>query len=89
MDSVRELLHNKKTLITLLLVGILILAIPLGISLVKYQQRLSSQAAVPGIEVTEGDCVKLKNGVKVLTCGFVPLKLNFPATPTPTPSPTP
>lgn len=91
MDSIQELLRNKKTLITLLLTGILILAIPLGISLVKYQQRLSSQAAIPNIEVTEGDCVKLKNGVKVLTCGFVPLKLNFPTTPTPSPtnSPTP
>lgn len=45
MGEFSELFKHKKNLITLLILGILILAVPLGINLIKKQQIFKSRAA--------------------------------------------
>lgn len=55
--QVGQLLSNKKNVIGLLVLGILVLAIPLGVNLLKYQQIVKSRATNPPIVFT-GDNVK-------------------------------
>ncbi|MBI2196785.1 hypothetical protein HYU45_04225 [Candidatus Daviesbacteria bacterium] len=53
MGEFSELFKQKKTLITLLILGILILAVPLGINLIKQQQIFKSRAAGEPIVIQE------------------------------------
>jgi|Napbiome12C3dose_1001474.scaffolds.fasta_scaffold00001_132 hypothetical protein len=64
MGEFSELFKHKKNLITLLLLGILILAVPIGINLIKQQQIFKSRAANPPIVIkeTKGVFQRLKAG---------------------------
>lgn len=74
----REFFKSRKTLFNLVTLVVLVVALPIGISLVRQQQILRSRAQVSAIEVTEGDCVEERDGKKVLICSEVPLKLTSP-----------
>lgn len=78
MENIFHFFKEKKNLINLLGLLVLVVALPIGINLVRQQQILRSRAAVLPIEVTEGDCVEERNGKKVLVCSDVPLKLISP-----------
>lgn len=51
MGEFLDFFKNKKNLATLLLLGILILALPLGINLIQKQQVLKSRAAADPIVI--------------------------------------
>ena len=95
MSDFAELIKVKKNLINLLVLAILVLALPIGINLIKQQQILRSRAAAVPITV-EGSCITNRNGKLVATCPQVTVKLVSPlggptvsssASPSPTPSP--
>lgn len=73
-----EFFKSRKTLFNLITLVILVVALPIGINLVRQQQILRSRAAAEPIEVVEGDCVEERNGKKILICSEVPLKLVSP-----------
>lgn len=83
---------NKKTIISLLILVILVLAIPLGVELVRRQQIFQSRATAEPIVFT-GPNVKLKDGKWVATKPQISLEITSPlgppVSPTPTPTPTP
>ncbi|MCR4306262.1 MAG: hypothetical protein NUV73_04230 [Candidatus Daviesbacteria bacterium] len=53
MGEFSELFKKKNNLITLLILGILILAVPIGINLIKNQQIFKSRAAGEPIVIKE------------------------------------
>lgn len=73
-----EFVKSKRTLFNLVTLIILVVALPIGINLVRQQQIFRSRASALPIEVIEGDCVEERNGKKVLICSEVPLKLTSP-----------
>lgn len=90
MDNLREVLKERRNLVTILVLAVLVVAIPLTIYLVRQQQILRSKAfGSPPIEffgtgVTSGNppTTTSQNVQLKLTYGLV-------STPSPTPTPTP
>ncbi len=79
----KEFLKDKKNLINLLILLILILALPLGIKLIQNQQILKGRAAgAEGLEFVEEPGVLEKRGntfvLKDEALGKVKLKLTSP-----------
>ena len=73
MGELIDFFKNKKNLSNLLLLGILVLALPLGINLVRQQQIFKSRAVVAPIAFV-GDNVKFQNGQSfsfALQAGFL------------------
>ena len=68
VSELKDFISNKKNIISLLLFGIVALALPLITNLVQKQQILKSQAANPPIEF-KGPNVKDLDGEKVFTLG--------------------
>lgn len=62
MGEFLEFFKNKKNLATLLLLGILILALPLGINLIQKQQVLKSRATTDPIVIKGSTDVYQVNG---------------------------
>ena len=87
---------SKKVLINLLVLGILVLALPLGIKLIREQQIIKSRATEqPPVKFIEGENTFQRNGQWMATRPQVTLELTSPlgppepaATATPTPGPT-
>lgn len=92
-NGANDLLRNKKNLISLLVLGILILALPLGINLIRQQQILRSRAGVDPIVFT-GTNVEQRNGKWIVLDPKQPISLQLtspldpPGVPTPSQSPT-
>lgn len=92
----REFL-NKKNLFNLLLLGIMVLAVPLTVKLVKQQQILFSRANAARVEFLTPDfggtnCVINRGGNKVAVCSDVKVRITAPTEPdihfqSPTPQP--
>lgn len=61
MGDFKDFFSNKKNLINILLLGILILAIPIGIILIRQQQIVKSRATNPSV-VPSGPNVVSRNG---------------------------
>lgn len=79
MLDFKSYFQNKRNLIGLVVFLVLILAIPLGIYLVRNTQIFAPKADVSGgISLGEGPCVTIINGEKVLICKDVPLRLISP-----------
>lgn len=80
----------KKNLTNFIFLLILVLAIPLGIELVRREQLLRSRAVDEPIAFLEGECVSKKDGKLVAKCQDITLKLisslGPPGTPAPSPS---
>lgn len=55
MEETNNRLLNKKNIITLLIVGIMLLVIPAGVRLISEQQVLKSRAAVDPLTFTGPD----------------------------------
>lgn len=89
MGEILDYFKNKKNLVSLLVLGILILGIPLGVNLVKLQQIIKSRAAVDPITFT-GPNVRQKNdGTWVATKPKIQLQLTSPLGPPGSPAPSP
>src|SRR3989338_9482387 len=74
---------NKKNIINLLLLGIMVLAIPLTVRLVRQQQILFSQAAAARVEFLTQDsggtnCVVNRGGNKVAVCNDLRVRFTAP-----------
>lgn len=88
------LLRNRKNFINIIVLVILILALPLGLNILRRQQIIKSRAAVDPIVFT-GSNVRLKSdGTWVATKPQIQLQLTSPLGPppggsSPTPSPSP
>lgn len=83
MKELPDFLKNKKNLVSLLILLILILAIPLGINLVKTQQIIKSRATSDPIVFTGESVVDLpggKKGFKLNTEGKAIVKLELTST---------
>lgn len=61
-NEASSLLQNKKSLVSILLLGILVLAIPIGMELLKYQRIIKSRATSDPIVFVESDNVFQKDG---------------------------
>lgn len=77
MGEFLEYFREKKNFANLLILGIMILALPLGINLVRQQQIIKSRADITPI-VIKGDNVVTKNGQLVATAPQVTLELISP-----------
>ncbi len=86
--QVSQLLSSKKSVINLLILGILILGIPLGINLLKYQQIIKSRAEISPI-VFKGNNVGQLTGQWVVLDRTKPISLELTSPFGPTPAPTP
>lgn len=71
---------RKDNLISLLFLGILALAIPLGMSILRQQQIIKSRANVDPIVLTGSNAQK-KNGIWITTKPKVSLQLTSPLGP--------
>lgn len=82
MGEILDYFKNKRNLVSLLILGILILGIPLGVNLVRLQQIIRSRAAgEPPIKFV-GDNVKQKSdGSWVATKPQIQLQLTSPLGP--------
>ncbi len=74
MNEFLKYLKNKKNLINLLVLAILVLALPIGITLIQRQNILKSRASVEPIVLT-GPNIKVINGKQFLTEAEVTLQL--------------
>lgn len=94
MGEFLELFKKKNNLITLLILGILILAVPIGINLIKNQQIFKSRAGADPIVFT-GTNVVSKNGQWMVIDSKKPISLELtsplgpPLSSGPTASPSP
>lgn len=86
MGEFLDFFKQKKNLARVLILGILILALPLGRDLIKRQQILKSRADQPPI-VFEGNGVSQKDGKWVSTTPQVSLKITSPLGPAGTTAP--
>ena len=77
-EYLKEIL-NKKNIINILILAILILGIPLTINLVRHQQILFSKAATDSVQLVDNPCTSLVNSKKVLTCPTVALNFVAPS----------
>lgn len=91
-DEASLLLRNKKNLAGLLILGILILAVPVGIDLIRHQQIIKSRAAADPIVFT-GPNVVQRDGEWKAVKPQISLELTSPLGPpgtvSPSSSPTP
>jgi|GEM_PF-2330083 len=92
MGDFLDYFKNKKNLANILILGILILALPLGINLIRQQQILKSRAAADPIVFTQN--AVLKNGQWFVVDRTKPISLEVtsplgPPPPVPAASPTP
>ncbi|MDD5147230.1 MAG: IPT/TIG domain-containing protein [Candidatus Daviesbacteria bacterium] len=76
-----NLFRNKKNLVSLLVLGILILGIPLGVNLVRTQQIIKSRAAVDPIVFTGSNVSKKSDGTWVTTKPQIQVQLTSPLGP--------
>ncbi len=74
LDDVKKIL-NKKNIINLLLLAILIVGIPFTVDLARRQQILNSRATGSEVVVLEQGCVKKTDAGLVATCLKIPLSL--------------
>ncbi|OGE64639.1 hypothetical protein A3J13_01645 [Candidatus Daviesbacteria bacterium RIFCSPLOWO2_02_FULL_36_8] len=65
MSELKDFISNKKNLISLLLLGIVGLALPLIINLVQKQQIFKSRADIAPITFTGENVSSLPNGTKI------------------------
>lgn len=87
MGDFLDFFKQKKNLINLLLLGILVLALPIGINLVRQQQILKSRAVADPI-VFAGDNVEQKSdGTWVAKDPKISLELTSPLGPPASPAP--
>lgn len=87
MGEIFAYFKNKKNLVNLLILSILVLGIPLGVNLVRLQQIIKSRAAVDPIVFT-GPNVRQKNdGSWVALKPQIQIQLTSPLGPPGTPSP--
>ncbi len=75
-NGANDLLRNKKNLISLLVLGILILALPIGINLIRQQQILRSRADVDTIVFT-GTNIEKRNGKSIVLDPKQPISLQL------------
>lgn len=61
-----EILRDKKNLINILVLAVLILAVPIGIALIQRQQTLRSQAVQATTVTFSGPNVSVNNGTTIL-----------------------
>ncbi len=61
-----EILKDKKNLINILVLAVLILAVPIGIALIQRQQTLRSQAVQATTVTFSGPNVSVNNGTTIL-----------------------
>lgn len=93
MGEFLDSFKNKKNLISLLVLGILILALPIGINLIRQQQILRSRADVDTIVFT-GTNIEKRNGKSIVLDPKQPISLQLtsplgpPGVSTPSQSPT-
>src|SRR3990172_9539806 len=80
MSDFLDFLKNKKNLINLLLLGILVLALPLGVDLIRKQQIIKSRAIADPI-VFVGDNVEQKDGKWIAKDPQISLELTSPLGP--------
>lgn len=78
MDALQDIFRSKKNIINLLVLLIIVLAIPIGVNLIKQIQTFSPRAASPPIVLVEGKCVVKRNGVLVAVCGEIDVNLTSP-----------
>ncbi|MEK7617166.1 MAG: hypothetical protein AAB414_03860 [Patescibacteria group bacterium] len=77
-------IFTKKNILNLLILGIMVLAIPLSINLIRQQQILKSRAASTDIKfLTKDDpggtdCVKSRGGKFVATCADIKVRITAP-----------
>ncbi len=77
-NEVRELLQNRKHLVSILILGILILAIPIGMELLKNQRIIRSRASGDPIAFVESDDVFQKEGKWFTKNKKISLKITSP-----------
>lgn len=82
MGEFLEYFKNKKNVMTLILIGILLLAIPVGITLLKQQQIIKSRATGDEIRFS-GAGVNCAGGNCTTTSPDVQVELTPPVWPTP------
>src|SRR3990172_4405966 len=92
MSDFLDFFRIKKNLINLLLLGILVLALPLGVDLIRQQQIIKSRALAEPI-VFAGDNVEQKDGKWIAKAPQISLEITSPlgppASPRPSTSPSP
>lgn len=78
MVDLKSYFQNRRNLIGLIVFLVLVLAIPLGIYLVRNTQIFAPRAESESLSLADGACVKTINGKRVLTCKTASLKLIAP-----------
>lgn len=86
MGDFLDYFKNTRNLVSLLILGILVLALPIGITLLRQQQILRSRAATEPIGFS-GTGVSQRNGNWVSTTPQVKVLLNSPLGPAGSPTP--
>lgn len=82
-NGVSSLLRDKKNLISLLILGIIILSLPIGIKLLQEQRIIKSKAVNPAIVVKdlEGNALPEKDGIPYTPSTSVQLEITSPLGP--------
>ncbi len=78
MGEILEYFKNKKNLVGLLILGLLILGIPLGVSLVRLQQIIKSRATADPIVFTGPNVRQKADGTWVATKPQIQLQITSP-----------
>ncbi len=84
MDELISFLKNKRNLINLLTLGIMVLGLPIATTLVRQQQVFKSRAAQATVEFltkdrSGNDCVVNRNGKLVATCKDIVVRVYAPS----------
>jgi hypothetical protein len=78
MDELLAYFQDKRNLINLLVLLILLLGIPITFAALKNARLLGARADVKPIELVNNTCVISRNGQQVATCPQVIIKLTSP-----------
>jgi plastocyanin len=81
MDQLREHFKKGKNLTNLIVLLVMVLALPIGIGLVRNQQILRSQADEDPVQFLIGGCVEQRGDQLVATCPDVSVQLVSPLGP--------
>lgn len=71
-------MFNQKGVAHIFFILILLAGIIAGVYLVQKTQVFKPKAAGENIEILDGDCVKVKDGKKILTCDKFQFKVISP-----------
>lgn len=81
MQQFFSIFKQKKNLVNLIFLAILVISLPFGIDLARRQQILRSRANIVPVAFLQNQCISQRNGVAVATCADMSLQLTSPIGP--------